>query len=123
VLCFVAGSPAVYAGDERGLTGTKEERAGGDDAVRPEFPRDPGDWPRTELFHRHQEAIAFRRRHPWLAHARVAASELTNDSVLLTATGPVGERAELALNLSDEPVVLAGRPVPAHGWVLWPRAG
>ena len=123
VLCFVAGSPAVYAGDERGLTGAKEERAGGDDAVRPEFPRDPGDWPRNELFHRHQEAISFRRRHPWLAHARVAASELSNESVLLTATGPGGERAELALNLSDEGVVLGGRPVPAHGWVLSPQPG
>ena len=45
VLFFVAGTPAVYAGDERGLTGVKEERAGGDDAVRPEFPTAPTDWP------------------------------------------------------------------------------
>ncbi len=70
VLFFVAGAPVVYSGDERGLTGTKEDREGGDDAVRPEFPRSPTDWPRTEVFHRYQEVISFRRRHPWLARAQ-----------------------------------------------------
>ena len=118
VLFFVAGTPAVYAGDERGLTGTKEDRAGGDDAVRPEFPDSPGDWPRSDVFHRHQEAISFRRRNAWLARARVATSQLSNESVLLAATGPDGEHAELALNLSDEPVVLGDESVPAHSWAL-----
>ncbi len=118
VLFFVAGTPTVYAGDERGLTGTKEDRAGGDDAVRPEFPRSPRDWPPDEVYHRHQEAISFRRRNPWLARARVAASQLSNESVLLVATGPDGEHAELALNLSEEPVVLGGEPVAAHSWSL-----
>ena len=35
VLCTVGGTPTVYAGDELGFTGVKEEREGGDDAVRP----------------------------------------------------------------------------------------
>jgi cyclomaltodextrinase / maltogenic alpha-amylase / neopullulanase len=118
VLFFVAGTPAVYAGDERGLPGVKEDRAGGDDAVRPEFPRSPADWPHNEVFHRHQEAIAFRRRNPWLARARVTTSQLSNESVLLSATGPHGERADLALNLSDGPVVLGDEQVPAHSWTL-----
>ena len=118
VLFFVAGTPAVYAGDERGLTGVKEEREGGDDAVRPEFPTAPTDWPHDEVFHRYQEAISFRRRHPWLARAQVTASELSNEAVLLTATGAHGEHAELGLNLSDHEVVLGGRQVPAHGWSL-----
>jgi len=112
----VAGTPAVYAGDERGLTGVKEEREGGDDAVRPEFPSVPTDWPHDEVFRRYQEAISFRRRHPWLSRARVTASELTNETVLLTATGADGEHAELALNLSDSEVSLGGRQVPAYGW-------
>jgi glycosidase len=120
VLFLVAGSPAVYSGDERGLTGVKEERAGGDDAVRPEFPRSPTDWPRNEMFHRYQEAISFRRRNPWLAHARVTTSQLSNESLLLTATGPGGERAELGLNLTDQQLGLGGLTVPAHGWVLAP---
>ena len=96
----------------------KEDRAGGDDAVRPEFPAAPADWPHDEVFHRYQEAISFRRRHPWLARARVTASELGNETVLLTAAGPGEEKAELALNLSDREVVLGGRQVPAHGWSL-----
>lgn len=38
VLLFTTGGvPSVYAGDELGYRGVKEERAGGDDAVRPEF--------------------------------------------------------------------------------------
>jgi cyclomaltodextrinase / maltogenic alpha-amylase / neopullulanase len=118
VLFLVAGTPAVYSGDERGLTGIKEERAGGDDAVRPEFPRSPADWPRNEMFHRYQEAISFRRRNPWLAHARVTASQLSNESVLLTATGSGGERARLALNLSDKLVDLGGLEVQPHAWLL-----
>jgi cyclomaltodextrinase len=120
VLFFVAGTPAVYSGDERGLTGVKEERAGGDDAVRPEFPHSPAEWPRHEMFHRYQEAISFRRRNPWLAHAQVTCLELSNEAMLLTATGPDGVHAELGLNLTDEPVVLAGLEVPAHGWVFAP---
>ena len=34
----------VYAGDERGLLGLKEERVGGDDAIRPEFPASAADF-------------------------------------------------------------------------------
>ena len=123
VLFFVAGAPVVYSGDERGLTGTKEDREGGDDAVRPQFPRSPTDWPRTEVFHRYQEVISFRRRHPWLARARVTATELSNEAVLLTATGADGEHATLALNLSDEAVSLGGLQVAAHSWVLTPESG
>jgi hypothetical protein len=43
VLFTVARVPSVYAGDEYGWTGVKEQRLGGDDAVRPEFPPRPPD--------------------------------------------------------------------------------
>ena len=86
-------------------------REGGDDAVRPEFPTAPTDWPHDEVFHRYQEAISFRRRHPWLARARVTASELSNEAVLLTATGAHGEHAELG----PQPVRPRGRPRGATG--------
>src|SRR3954453_20713161 len=43
VLFTVAGVPSVYAGDEFGYTGVKEQRLGGDAAVRPEFPSYPPD--------------------------------------------------------------------------------
>lgn len=37
ILLTVGGVPSVYAGDELGFRGVKEERRGGDGAVRPEF--------------------------------------------------------------------------------------
>lgn len=37
----VGGTPSIYAGDEQGFTGVKEEMVAGDDAVRPPFPRPP----------------------------------------------------------------------------------
>lgn len=41
LLALLPGVPAVYAGDEFGAAAIKEERAGGDDGVRPVFPDDP----------------------------------------------------------------------------------
>jgi len=41
LLALLPGIPTVYAGDEFGATGIKEERAGGDDAIRPWFPGSP----------------------------------------------------------------------------------
>lgn len=44
ILLTVGGVPSVYAGDELGLRGVKEERYGGDDAVRPEFSAPQWNW-------------------------------------------------------------------------------
>lgn len=41
ILLTVGGVPSVYAGDEFGFRGFKEDRYGGDDAVRPEFSSAP----------------------------------------------------------------------------------
>ncbi|MEE1650142.1 alpha-amylase family glycosyl hydrolase [Brachybacterium sp. J144] len=41
LLALLPGIPAVYAGDELGAVGVKEDRPGGDDAVRPAFPAAP----------------------------------------------------------------------------------
>ncbi|MBB5832802.1 alpha-amylase family glycosyl hydrolase [Brachybacterium aquaticum] len=41
LLALLPGIPAVYAGDEFGAAAVKEERAGGDDAIRPWFPGSP----------------------------------------------------------------------------------
>ncbi len=46
VLMTVGGSPSLYYGDEDALRGVKEERIGGDDAVRPELPDPPRSCPR-----------------------------------------------------------------------------
>jgi cyclomaltodextrinase len=41
ILLTVGGTPSIYAGDEQGFRGVKEQGAGGDDAVRPAFPDAP----------------------------------------------------------------------------------
>ena len=119
MLFFFSGAPSVYAGDERGLEALKEERAGGDDDIRPEFPRDPKEWPENAYSQAHRDAIAFRRQHPWLATARIRTEELANTAALFIAEGSEGERALLAVNLGDDSVQLGGRSVEGHGLERW----
>jgi len=140
VLMTVGGTPSVYAGDEFALEGTKEERLGGDDAIRPAFPDHPGDLDGAdgEALRLHRELIGVRRRHPWLHRARTSALELRNE-LLVYEVGTDGQRLVVVLNLDDDAaqvavtgveMVLAGEAqldggraaVPAHGWaVLGPR--
>lgn len=137
LLLFLPGIPCLYYGDELGLTGVKEERLGGDHAIRPELPDRPeevadADPAVLELYRR---LIAFRRRHPWLTDARIATSAVANRYLRITAT-PRDETTgdaplTLVLNLADDP---AGLPegcslvessdseeayhVAAHGWAI-----
>ncbi|WIB76729.1 alpha-amylase family glycosyl hydrolase [Curtobacterium sp. MCPF17_002] len=103
VLFTVAGTPSVYAGDEFGWTGMKEEREGGDDAVRPAFP-DEVPAP-TTITHSHEALIALRRRNPWLHRAHTDVVHLTNTAIVLrTATADAA--VVTALNLAADPVEL-----------------
>jgi glycosidase len=135
VLFTVAGTPSVWAGDEYGWTGVKEERLGGDDAVRPEFPPTPPE--PTALTHTYEALVALRRRHPWLHRAHTDVVHLENTVVVLrTATGD--DAVVTALNLADDPVevpaadatrVEAGAgdlrdgtlSLPAAGWAVLTR--
>lgn len=131
VLFTVAGTPSVYAGDEFGWTGVKEQRLGGDDAVRPEFPADPGEVDAdARILRAHQALIALRRRKAWLWRAHTDVIEVTNTAVALrTAVGD--DAVVVALNIGDEPVtlpvadgrtVVAGEGTPADGRLeLGPR--
>lgn len=81
-LLTTGGTPTLYYGDEQGMRAAKEEREGGDDAVRPEFPvGGPADLPAEgwATYHLHQELIGLRRRHPWLHSARTRNLTLTNE--------------------------------------------
>jgi glycosidase len=106
VLFSVGGTPAVYYGDEQGFRGVKEDRVGGDDAIRPAYPADPAHlpasgWPAYRL---HQQLIDVRRRHPWLSAARTTVAHLTNRAVGLQATEPGGgTRVITLLNVDDRP--------------------
>ncbi|WP_219470963.1 alpha-amylase family glycosyl hydrolase, partial [Nonomuraea rhizosphaerae] len=134
VLFTVGGLPSVYYGDERGLRGLKEERAGGDDAIRPAYPDGPGELPPdgAEVYRLHQRLIGFRRRHPWLVRARTTTEHLTNTTAALRASHPdQGPDVVTLLNLGDEPhrfpveataALSPGRPspdpavIPPHSW-------
>jgi cyclomaltodextrinase len=116
VLFTVGGTPSVYAGDEQAFTGVKEDRAGGDDAVRPPFPATPDELaPYGEpTFRLHQELIGLRRRHRWLHTARTTPLHRDNRQLSYAVTGD-GGRLVVALNLADTPATL---PAPGVGAVL-----
>jgi cyclomaltodextrinase len=112
----VGGAPAIYAGDEQAFRGIKENRAGGDDAVRPTFPATPEGlapfgWP---IYRLHQQLIGLRRRHPWLLRAKSRKIYLTNRQMVLAMESD-GNSLFVALNLDDVEVVL---PAPGACGIL-----
>lgn len=132
VLCSVPGAPAVYYGDEFGLEGRKEEREGGDDAIRPslsELPADEGGG--AGVLQLHRDLLGVRRARPWLDTAQLEVLDVTDDHLRYRVTN--GDRALTAiLNVGAEPVdvpdgghAIAGHgvgtepdTVPADAWVL-----
>ncbi|MGI5126870.1 alpha-amylase family protein [Pseudonocardia sp. CA-107938] len=141
VLFGVAGVPAIYYGDEQAFRGVKEDRAGGDDAVRPAFPATPAElapqgWP---VYRTHQELIGARRRNPWLTGARTSVDHLANEQIAVTSEAD-GRRVVVLLNIADRehrfpadgpaevlaPAGTGGDPwlVPARSWrLLAPSSG
>jgi cyclomaltodextrinase len=110
VLLFIlGGTPSVYYGDEFGLQAIKEERVGGDDAIRPAFPPTPTDTPGAgmtgaadDVLALHQLLIGVRRRHPWLHTARTRTLSVANGTLVLGVTSPQSDEALIvALNLTD----------------------
>ena len=139
VLLTVGGIPSIYYGDEQAFRGTKEQREGGDDEIRPAFPASPAElspdgWP---VYRLHQRLIGFRRRHPWLVRARTSVQHLTNEAIAFRAAADDAGILVL-LNAGDTafrfPVDVAGlavaetpdpgaRPdnpalVPGHSWAI-----
>ncbi|MCT7661935.1 alpha-amylase family protein [Mycobacterium deserti] len=108
LLMTVGGVPSVYAGDEAGYRGVKEERFGGDDAVRPEFGSPPMDIDghASDVFRLHQYLIGLRRRHPWLHAARTLPLALTNRQYIYQSRAG-SETLVVALNIDDKPLRVA----------------
>ena len=116
ILLTTGGIPAIYAGDEQAFRGVKEDRAGGDDAVRPAFPDHPSDLAPygKPLYRLHQFLIGLRRRNPWLVRARTTVTALTNTAIAYTLNDASGSHSiAVALNLADAP---ADVPLPAASW-------
>ncbi len=106
LLATLGGTPTVYAGDEFALQGIKEDRTGGDDAVRPAFPAEGPDAladADLRMLRLHQQLLGLRRRHPWLHRALSHAVVLENEQYLLRLEGGDGQALLVALNLSDRP--------------------
>jgi glycosidase len=135
LLGFLPGVPSVYYGDEFGLEGVKQDRAGGDDAVRPELPAERGlfENPHPELEEVYRRVIGLRRRNPWLVDAVTSVDEVTNEHLVVRSRARAGtEELVLALNLTDAPYALPagarlvesepasddGRVAP-HGWAVF----
>jgi cyclomaltodextrinase len=137
LLLTLGGTPSIYAGDEQGFTGVKQDRASGDDAVRPPFPDTPeGLAPfGRDTFELHKLLIGVRRRHDWLHEARTTVVHLSNEQLVYESSD--GEhRLLVALNLGDDAAlcpapgareVLAGIAglttpdrvrLPAHAWAV-----
>ncbi|SCX27315.1 alpha-amylase family glycosyl hydrolase [Mycolicibacterium fluoranthenivorans] len=135
LLLTTGGTPSIYAGDEWGWRAVKEERVGGDDAVRPEFDQRPtGD---NDILQLHQYLIGLRRRQSWLHTARTDAVEVSNTGYVYRTVAD-GRELTVALNIGDDPLPVAlprpgritagsGAPppehvadlvVPPHGWVI-----
>ncbi|MDC4232972.1 alpha-amylase family glycosyl hydrolase [Actinomyces sp. B33] len=83
VLMSLPGMPVVYHGDEYALEGLKEERPGGDDAIRPELPADLSELGRADGAARmralYGRTIEVRRSLPWLTTATATALEVANE--------------------------------------------
>lgn len=130
----VGGMPSLYAGDEQSFRGVKEDRPGGDDAVRPAFPASPAHltaegWSMHELC---KQLIALRRERPWLADARTEVHNRTNTTLVYRSSARTDARQsiDVALNLEESPLQLPGgswqplagsvesNAVPPHGWAI-----
>lgn len=140
VLFTVAGVPSVYAGDEYGWKAVKEDRFGGDDAVRPEFPATPPaeDSLGSEaagILHEHRELAGLRRRNPWLYRASTDVVTAANETLVFRTAVSSSEALVTVLNLGPAPyrvngagatAVAAGTAardgsgfiVPANGWAV-----
>ncbi len=136
LLMLLGGTPSIYYGDEQGLRAMKEDRIGGDDAIRPAFPPMPQPLGAAgeQVFRLHQQLIGLRRRHPWLHRARSETITLRNESLVLRIRA-ANDHLILALNLDDTALsvadtasraLLAGQghrtgdvwTVPPHSWAV-----
>ena len=102
LLATLPGTPAIYYGDELDWTGTKEERVGGDDAIRPTLPQTPPDDASLPAIYRlHQRLLGLRRRFPDIEHAHVQTLDVNQG--LLVYRVHTEQPITVALNAAQEP--------------------
>lgn len=116
VLMTLGGVPTVYYGDELGWRGVKEDRLGGDDAVRPALPADPAYLPGVAgsdpmLWRAYHALVVLRRRHPWLVRARTQVLDVAADRLVYRSAAD-GGALDVELTLTGEGGVTASVRTP-----------
>lgn len=112
ILFTLPGVPSVYYGDELGYEGLKEERFGGDDAVRPTWDPTASD---EQFLGIYTSLIAFRRQHPWLVNAKVATLKLENTAYTYRVEDRGGQ-ASIEVAIEGTHVRIS-----EYGEVIWER--
>lgn len=115
LLATLPGTPAIYYGDELGWTGVKEERFGGDDAIRPPLPAHlPSDPP--PIYRRYQELFSLRRRHPEVQTGQVETTHVDQGTLVYRVGGstPLVVALNAALHAVTAPLV-AGDTLASSG--------
>jgi glycosidase len=101
LLYALGGTPSIYYGEEQGWTGVKEDRVGGDDAIRGPLPQFPQT---SDVYGVYRHLIAMRRTHPWLVHARTEPGDLEYRTFSFRSVGPQpGQVLDIDLTLEDQP--------------------
>jgi cyclomaltodextrinase / maltogenic alpha-amylase / neopullulanase len=118
VLFTMPGVPTVYYGDERGLRGVKEDRAGGDDVIRPAYPPDPSGLaasavgasaaapaaldPSAAATHDlHRHLIGVRRRNDWINDANMVEPDVLRNEIIAYRVTDPSHTLAVVLNTGD----------------------
>ena len=119
LLMTLPGTPFVYYGDEVGALGVKEDRIGGDDAVRPEYPPTPppgwaSDADAARVLAAHREAIELRHMNPWLTRSSITVELLENTRITYVVSGAnEGEALRVDADIAATPRVFVAPVDPA----------
>jgi cyclomaltodextrinase len=116
LLLLAPGVPSIYYGDEQGYCAVKEERVGGDDAIRPAYPPTPAELdPQGAVVHDlHRQLVSVRRRHPGLADATALTAQPVSNEVMTLRIGAADRLGSLVLNVGDEPAIVTLPVAAAH---------
>lgn len=119
LLLLLPGIPSIYAGDEQGFTGEKQNMAHGDDAVRPQFPATPAELLPygANVRNGYAHLISVRRQHPWLTDASVTTSQVGAGSIVVELRKD-GRSLRLGLNATDLPVGAGNAVIPPHSYLV-----
>ncbi|AZA13117.1 alpha-amylase family protein [Corynebacterium choanae] len=106
LLFTLPGHPVVYYGDELGWHAHKEEKLGGDDAVRPMFPANPAQIEEHNqwMLSLYRELIALRRNFPQVTNGRVYDDEVSNTRLVYHVDDAHGQRVfDVELDVTERP--------------------